>query len=298
MAASIKTESTTVPIAGDKDVKIAPGMPWPSTYRGSRYSIVESKRHRQSVLQWKYRDLVVMVDPPANLLENLRELGKSEGSGKGSIRITADREVLTKIPSSEYVHADQAPIDSGWVPVYVGKFEGDWGFDIELDPEIAPDKVDIWSGFPFNHGERWAVSHDDRLIWKWKDYRFYSAFEHPELIETYKEFRTAAGRLYINEFGHVFVNVPRRELPESKASVLLDVYRQWEKDVNERDDVAAQRLVTRRLKVTGDGDPDEGHLPLYIGHLSKFDGGVIPRPVVEDETYYAAAARGEELSEY
>jgi len=298
MSAIITTDSTTVPIAGDKDVTLDPGMPWPSAYRGSRYSVVESRRHHQTVLQWKYNDLVVMVEPPANLAETLQELGKSDGTGKGSVRITAGGEVLTKIHSDQYVYANRAPVDSGWIPVYVGMYDGDYGFDIELDPDLPTEEVDIWSGFPFNHGERWAVSYDDKLIWKWRDYRFESAFDHPELVETYQKYRSTAGRLYINEFGHIYVNVPREEVPDDKATKLADLYTQWEQRVDKNNDVAAQRLVNRRLTVTGDGNAEEGHLPLYIGHLSQFDDGVIPRPVVDDETYYVKAARGEELSDY
>ncbi|MBV0926226.1 hypothetical protein KTS45_18625 [Halomicroarcula limicola] len=298
MSARLTDETTTVPIADAQDVEIEPGMPWPSAYRGSRYSLVTSREHKQTVFQWKYNDLVAMVDPPTGLLERLSELGKSRGSGKGSVRVTAGGEVLTKIESSEYAYANQAPVDSGWIPVYLGTLDGEPDFDIQVNPEIEASNVTVWSGFPFNHGERWAVSYDNRLIWKWQDYRFYSAFEHPELIEAYQEFRTTAGRLYINEYGHVFVNVPQQQVPESKKSELAAIHSKWEQKTERQNDTAAQRLVTRRLKVTGGGNPEEGHLPLYIGHLSQFDDGLIPRPVVEDETYYVAAAHGEELSDY
>ncbi|MFC7216029.1 hypothetical protein ACFQO4_18325 [Saliphagus sp. GCM10025334] len=239
-----------------------------------------------------------MVEPPANLTKTLRDLGKSDGTGKGSIRITAGGEVLTKIYSDQYVYANRAPVDSGWIPVYVGMYDGDNGFDIELDPDLPTSEVDVWGGFPFNHGERWAVSYDDKLIWKWRDYRFESAFDHPELIAAYQEYRSTAGRLYINEFGHIYANVPREEVPDDKATELDDLYTQWEQKVDEQNNIAAQRLVNRRLEVTGDGEPEKGHLPLYLGHLSQFDDGVIPRPVIDDETYYVKTARGEELGDY
>jgi hypothetical protein len=295
MPARLKAEAASVPISDGRDVEIVPGKPWPSAYRGSKYSLIDSRRHRQTVLRWKYNDLVVMVEPPEGLVERLRELGKSEGSGKGSIRVTAAGEILTKIHSSEYRYADEAPVDSGWIPVFVGKLDDELGFDIEIDPSSPRNGAGIWSGFPFNHGERWAVSYDDRLVWKWQDYRFESAFEHPELVETYRRFRTMPGRMYINEFGHVIVNAPRGEVPEAREGELADIFSRWEKAVNRRGDTAAKRLVTRRLKVTGDGDPEMGHLPLHIGHLSQFDDGLVPRPVVDDETYFVAAARGEEL---
>lgn len=296
MVATLETVPTTVPIANGQSVEIEAGFPWPSAYRGSKYSLIDSRKHNKTVLQWKYHDLNVVVNPPTELLSHMTELGKSRGSGKGSIRITAGGEVLTKIRHGSYTHSARAPADSGWIPVYLGKLSGDLGFDIDIDPNDSG--ATVWGGFPFNHGERWAVGYNGNLIWKWQDYRFESAFDHPELVEAYEKFRTTAGRLYINEYGHVFANVPRQEVPSSKQSEVEQIFSQWQSEAKRNGDRAAQRLVQRRLKVTGDDDPSEGHLPLYLGHLSSFDDGFIPRPVVEDETYYVACARGEELSGY
>lgn len=293
MTGQLADEPTSVPIAEGKDVQIEPGVPYPSPYRGSRYSIIDSRR-RGTVLQWKYNDLVVHVESPDGLVERMETLGKSRGSGKGSIRITAGREVLTKIHSSTYSDSDRAPVDTGWIPVYLGQLVGDLGFDITIDPESPDRDLWVWGGFPFNHGERWSVSYDGRLLWKWQDYRFYSAFEHSELVETYEKYRRIAGRLYINEFGHVFINVPRDDIPTGEEELVERVFAEWQEAVEKRGDTAAQRLVNRRLKVTGDGDPAEGHLPLYIGHLSEFDDGTVPKPVVTDEEYYVAAAREED----
>lgn len=290
--------SSKVPIAGEQDVKIEPGQPWPAPYRGSRYSLIESRDRGQTVLQWKYNDLVIHVEPPRGLIDRLQMLGKSSGSGKGSVRITANREILTKIQSSEYANSELAPVDSGWHPVYLGQLDGQLGFEVEIDPDPPVESIDIWSGLPFNHGETWSVSADDRLIWKWKDYRFYSAFEHPELVDAYERYRTTAGRLYINEFGHVIVNVPREEIPTGREEEVNKEFVEWKRQAEREENSAALHLVTRRLKVTGDGNPEEGHLPVHIGHLDQFDGGVVPKPVVDDESYYVAAARGEELSPY
>jgi hypothetical protein len=44
-------------------------------------------------------------------------------------------------------------------------------------------------------------------------------------------------------------------------------------------------------------DPSEGHLPIHLGHLSQFDGGVVPRPVVDDESYYLAVGEYERTYE-
>lgn len=297
MAKLVDTK-TVVPIKGDRDVELEPMMPWPSTYRGSRYSLVESRRHRQTVLQWKYRDLQVIVDPPNGLEERLRDIGKSSGSGKGSLRITADGEVLAKVHSSDYIDISAAPVDTGWIPVYCGKLDGELGFDIQIDPTPEGDTVRVWNGFPFNHGERWAVSFNNELVWKWQDYRFQSAFDHSDLIDTYQSYRRTPGRLYINEFGHVFINAPQSDVPKGKENEVAQLYDSWERNVTRSNNTAAKRLVSRRLKVTGGGDPSEGHLPIYIGHLSQFDDGLVPRPVVDDETYYVAAAKGEEVTAY
>lgn len=295
--AVVKSSSTTVPIDGGTDVQIEPGQPWPAPYRGSLYSVVDSRKHNQTVLRWQYKDLKVQVNPPEQLLDRLRSVGKSGQTGKGSIRITAGGEVLTKVEASNYSRVEEAPVSKGWIPVYLGELSGDLGFDIAIDPYPPKQDPTVWEGFPFNHGERWAVSHDDRLLWKWKDHRFYSAFDHSDLIEKYKQFRNIAGRLYINEYGHVFVNVPNPEENQTQSDI-DQIFNDWKKRAEARNDSAALRLVNRRLKVTGDGDITEGLLPLHLGHLNRFDEGTVPRPVVTNESYYVATARGENLDHY
>lgn len=293
----IQPTATTVPIKGDADVEIGPGQPWPAPYRGSKYSVVDSRKHNQTVLQWQYNDLKVQVDLPEGLYDQLRAVGKSSQTGKGSIRITAAGEVLTKVEASNYANIDEAPVSDGWISVYLGLLNGNLGFDITTDPEPPKDDPTVWSGFPFNHGERWTVGHDDCLLWKWQDYRFYSAFDHSELIEAYNRYRNIAGRLYINEFGHIFVNVPSPEDSQEKTEI-SKIFNRWRQRAEARNNSAALRLVNRRLKVTGDGNVEDGLLPLYLGHLDQFDEGIIPRPVVTDESYYVAAARSENMDFY
>lgn len=292
--AAVQSTPTTVPIDGGLDVQVEPGQPWPAPYRGSTYSIVDSRKHNQTVLRWQYNDLKVQVNPPDQLLDRLQAVGKSGQTGKGSIRITAGREVLTKVEASNYSRTEQAPVSDGWIPVYLGKLDSDLGFNITVDPDPSQQVPTVWNGFPFNHGERWTVSYDDRLLWKWRDYRFYSAFDHSELIKTYQQFRNVAGRLYINEHGHVFANVPNSNNGHAQDEI-AQIFADWKKRAKARNDSAAIRLVNRRLKVTGDGNIEDGLLPLHLGHLSQFDDGTIPQPVVTDESYYVAAARGENL---
>ena len=294
MLTTISNEATKVPLEGGDEVLIAPGQPWPSTYRGSKYSLVESRRHGE-VVRWQYKDLNAQVYPPEGLVDAFQDIGKDQGTGKGSFRVTAGGEILTKVNAEDYSNIAEAPVSTGWIPVYVGKLEGNLGFDqISLRPSLeSTDDIRIWTGFSFNHGERWSVSHTGSLIWSWQDYKFESAFEHPEIVEKYERYRQKGGRLYINEYGHIFVNAPRSEIPSEAVDKVLEVFQSWKGKADRNNKTAEKRLVNRRLKVTSeDNDPQNGHLPLYIGHLTQFDDGLVPRPVVTDPSYYRACAKG------
>ena len=289
---------TTVPIDGDQSVTIEPGDPWPSAYRGSRYSLISDDDYNNPVLKWKQRDLVIFTEPPAQLRRALVLLGKS--GGFGSFRITADSEIITKIPADDYKHTDKAPIDSGWIPVYVGKLEGTIDFDeIDVDPD-APNfqRIRVWKGFPFNHGERWSVSTDGKLIWKWRDYRFESAFTHDNLIDKYQSYRGTAGRLYVTEYGHVWVNVPKRDINDKKRNTVGEAIADWKQQAEVNDDKATLRLVNRRLVATSrSDDPSTGHFPIHLGNIRYFDDGVIPKPVVDEPSYYQAVCEYEQVWE-
>lgn len=289
----VRQESTKVPLTGGRDVTIDPGSPWPSSYRGSKYSLVHSHRFGQFVLQWQYNDLQIYLEPPAGLVESMRSVGKSNGSGSGSFRITAGREVLTKVNVDHYVNADAAPTDSGWSLVYLGKLRGGLPFtDVYIDPESDPTReICIWEGLPFNHGETWVVDVYDSLLWKWQGYQFESAFDHPEIIDKYAEYRNTPGRLYINEFGHIWVNIPREGIPESRRAEVIQLFSDWRERAKTEGKDSVRRLVNRRLVATGGGDPTRGHLPIHIGHISEFDDGLVPRPVVDDPKYFVDAGR-------
>lgn len=292
MTSKLESEPTNVPIDGGKDVTLQPGSPWPSVYRGSKYSIIDSKkRQRDKIIRWKYRDLQAITEPVAGLVEAMQSVGKSFATGKGSFRVTAGREVLTKVHADDYPDADQAPHASGWIPVYIGKLVGDMGFDkLNNNPECATPAV--WDGLPFNHGETWAVSVNDHLIWKQDQFRFKSAFDHSELIETYQQYRTIAGRLYINEYGHIWINAPSDSIPEDRQAEIQSIFDSWRESVEQAGNTAALRLVNTRLKATSNNDDImDGHLPLYIGHLKEFDDGVIPRPLVTDPGYFVACSQ-------
>lgn len=294
MTGQIKRETTDVPIEGGKDVTLQPGRPWPSVYRGSKYSLVESrKHHRDKIVQWKHRNLQATAHPVDGLLDAMQAVGKSFDTGKGSFRVTAGGEVLTKVHADAYPHADDAPHANGWIPVYLGKLTGGIGFtELNNNPVVEPPT--IWDGLPFKHGETWSVSINDQLIWKQESFRFQSAFDHPELVETYQQFRQIAGRLYITEHGHIWINVPTKEVPDDRREEVLKIYEQWRERTEKNENDAALRLVTQRLSATSpDDDPMNGHMPLYIGHLSEFDDGLVPRPVVTDTSYFVACSHSD-----
>lgn len=297
MTAELNSTSTKVPIGNNQSVEVASGHPWPSAYRGSRYSIVTHEEFDDPVLKWEQRDLTLYTEPPAGLADALQEAGKR--GGYGSVRITARGEVLTKVPADTYIHLDEAPVSDGWVPVYTGMLSGEIDFGpVNSNPTPPSDGVRIWPGIPFHHGERWSVGHDGTLVWKWRDYRFESAFDHPELVAAYDAYRPNPGRLYITEYGHIWINVPRNDVAPGKKGDIQDAVTTWKETAETNDDTTTLRLVNRRLVATSQSDdPADGHLPIHIGHLRDFDDGVVPRPVVEDETYYVAVAEYETVWE-
>lgn len=290
------SEPTKVPLTGNRDVTIDPGSPWPSPYRGSKYSLIHSNKFSQFVLQWQYDDLQIYLEPPDGLVNAMQSVGKSNGSGTGSFRITAGREVLTKVHVDHYVNSSDAPTDSGWAQVYLGKLQGELPFtDVDINPDTVPSKeVRVWEGLPFHHGETWAVSVYDKLVWKWQGYRFESPFEHPEIVSQYAKYRRTPGRLYINENGRIWVNVPRDGIPEGRREEVINMFSDWHGNASKLGKDSIQRLVNRRLKATGGGDTSKGHLPIYIGHVSDFDDGLVPRPVVDDPKYFVDAGRERE----
>jgi hypothetical protein len=135
-------------------------------------------------------------------------------------------------------------------------------------------------------------------MWKWRDNRFESAFDHPELVSAYQTYRGTAGRLYITENAHVWINVPKDDIAPGREADIKNAVREWKEIAEQEDDSATLRLVNRRLVATStDDDPSTGHFPIHLGHLNHFDEGVIPRPVVDDPSYFKAACEYEEVWE-
>lgn len=298
MSLTFNEEPATVPIKNNQSVKIQPKQPWPSAYRGSRYSLIhDDDAFDDAVLKWKQRDLEIYAEPPRGLQDAMVLAGKSDGYG--SFRVTARGEVLTKVKAEEYSNLEQAPVSEGWIPVYLGRISGDIDFgEVESNPAPPRNGVAVWRGLPFNHGERWSVSHGGTLMWIWKDYRFESAFDHSELVAAYSEYRTNPGRLYVTEHGHVWINVPHNDIATGKEQDVQQAIAEWKQKAEKAGDAATLRLVNRRMVATSqDDDPSNGHIPIHLGHLREFDDGVVPRVVVDDESYFAVVGRYEQVWE-
>lgn len=297
MQAKLNEVETEVPIENGRSVTIEPGKPWPSAYRGSEYSLVTNDEFDDPVVKWEQRDLSIFTAPPEGLQRALVLLGKS--GGYGSFRVTAANEILTKVQAEDYKHVDQAPVDSGWIPVYVGKLSGTIDFEeVDSDPASPRRGVTVWTGFPFNHGERWSVSQDGTVFWKWKDYRFESVFDHAELVAAYQKYRGKPGRLYITENNHIWVNIPKDDIAPGKEALVGNAIRKWKETAEEESETATLRLVNRRLVATSrEDDPSTGHFPIHLGQLNDYDGGKIPRPVVDQPSYFEAVCEYEQVWE-
>jgi hypothetical protein len=287
---------TTVPLAGGDSVQIGPGQPWPSAYRGSKYSLVNHPESDELALKWEHRDLTVYGKHIPGLETSLRVNGKQ--GGRGSFRVTAAGELLTKIHADSYAHVEQAPVENGWIPVYLGQVDGQVSFaGVEVDPTPHSAGIQVWPGLTANHGEQWTVTAKGRLAWSWRDYRFFSRFDHSELIDRYRMYRPEGGRLYINEHGHVWGNVPRGSVPEAQETEVAAALSDWRNDATAAGNTSTLRLVHRRLEATSrDGDAANGMLPVHLGHLSEFDDGQVPRPIVDDSSYFANVGQYENVS--
>lgn len=284
---SLKKVPAKVPVMEDRQLTVEPGHPWPSAYRGSKYSVVSS-RSFGDVAQWGHMGAIqALTELPGGLQDDFDKFGKT--NGYGSFRLTACGEVLTKIPANQYRRANEAKANTGHIPVYVGELDGDFDFtEISNNPPHPRTfkDVSVWTGLPFNHGESWAVCTDDVIRWNWRDYYFESAFDHPELVDAYKSLRPKGGRIYVNEHGHIWGNINRETVPSSRRERIMAAVEEWRESASN----AEQRLVTRRLNRTENDDAPDGLLPIHLGHVTQFDGGIVPKPIVNDQRYFGDSA--------
>jgi len=288
---SVNRTPTNVRTVGDLVVSIESGKPWPGVYRGSKYTL---RRNGSDVgLYLNHRLVELEGSVPDGLVETLQDIGKSDGTGHGSIRVTANRDVLTKIHADNYPNVDEALVDEGWIPVYVGKLSGAIKFsNVDNDPDDGTlDPPCVWEGLPFKHGECWTMPVSGGPEWRIKlaqAFQFPSIHDHTDLTRTFRSFRPNGGRFRVNEHGHVWVELPNSEV--QKSGQLADKIDAWFDDARDNGRNQLLQLIHRRLEATGSGDPKKGLLPIYIGHISEYDRGDVPTPVVTDKAYYVAEA--------
>ena len=134
-------------------------------------------------------------------------------NGLGSFVVTPHKEIIARYQDEN---------TGKWPAVYIGKLEGKMEFDsFDLDPDLEVGQ--LWTGFMFKHGESFSVwsrdRHDHFLHWKRLGIHFRTIDQYSKLCNLVREIRPKGGRLYLNEYGHIWMNVP--------ISVDLDMGRDW-----------------------------------------------------------------------
>ena len=257
----MKLESMKVTGEEGSAFTVKPGDFWPLPYRGSQFTL--SRVENRIKVSWFYEDVMLNADPyPADLANAVRKVK----GGHGSFRITCHGAVIAKVRLAE----------GQWEPRYVGRYDNDLKFkEIDNDPQDL-ERGMYWPGIPFNCGETWFVSPlpsaRSHLGWKRSGgLRFRSTEAFPKLCQEYLATRPRGGRLYLNENGQIWMNLPdaERALPcrrdfETKQRRQVDAW-------NAAGNIVNMRLVELRIrKATGAGTTSMNR-PVYLGHMDDFD---------------------------
>jgi len=282
----IKEKSSVVPGEEGKKITLEPYEKWPLPYRGSKYSLIERRIEgkKRMVVAWKYKDFEPLYhrndsgNPtlPKNLLRAYRKVGKR----KGSFRVTPHKEVITKTKNT----------NGNWEAFYLGKLEGEWNFrGVDLNPDL--EKLDVWDGLSFNHGEYWSVwvreGAGAKLRWsiskgvrgsspkrRIKLY-FESINTFQELTDIVRNIRPKGGGIYFNEFSHIWMNLPGTQVSSQYEHKIKSKIENWEKD-----EARNKNIVQKRLRETN-------CWPIYLGQLDEYIHGQAPRTYFEDlEPYW------------
>ncbi len=145
------------------------------------------------------------------------------------------------------------------------------GFD--LDPDLETGQ--LWTGFMFGHGEPFTVWSRDRsdncLHWKRLGIHFRTVDEYHRLCSLVREIRPRGGRLYINEYGHIWMNVSQ--------SIDLDVGHSWNSKIRDNLTLSKKTLSKNEilLAATHDRVFTTKTYPIYVGKVEEFASVGIPR---------------------
>ncbi len=264
--ASLISDPTTVPSIDGKVAEINPGDIWPLPYRGSRYRI--RKIDASLKLCWTRYDIVHCSGSlPEGIIQAMVD---HKLNSRGSLRVSPHKEAITKRQIGDGI----------WESVYLGKIDGVFLFDgFDLDPSKIS-TGNIWRGFHFKHGEQFAVwnraGNEDYLYWTFRGLYFRTIDKYPELCAKVREIRPRCGRIYITEYGHIWMNLPINEVSDEWTSAFRELLSK-DKLVLAKNDILLQSVYDR-LRATK-------MYPIYVGHISEFDSGFAPR------THFSSGAR-------
>lgn len=264
----MKLEPMRVVGPGGQRMEVQPGDDWPLPYRGSHYSVRNHDGHLR--VTWSHRYKLLPADGfPRDLIQAVR----AQKQGNGSFRITSHGAVVTKVQGA-------SPDD--WQPKYVGRYEDDLRFaGVDSNPtHLRPGMY--WTGFPDSNGEPWSVSPGvsarNHLHWKFLGVRLTSTDPYERLTSRYLDIRALGGRAYINEYGHIWMNLQDHELnPQHREEFQARQQEHVDQMKADENDILIRLLVGRIRRTFC--------RPIYLGHISDFDNGEPPWTYYSDGAY-------------
>lgn len=264
---SIVDTPTNVPAVNGKMLEVNTGEQWALPFRGSRYSVKGVNKFTDG-LCWTRMDVLHPAESiPSGLIDTMVQ---NKFNAKGIIYITPHKEVITKREEG----------DGNYTPIYLGKLRGVLKFPgFDLNPSNIQ-TGNLWRGLHFKHGEEFAVwnrsGNDDHLYWTFKGLYFKTIERYPELCSKVREIRPRCGRIYITEYGHVWMNLPGSEVSPKWHPVFSRLLKE-DKQMLAGNDILL-RSVHERVMATKT-------YPIYLGKISEFDSGNPPR------TQFSAGAK-------
>ena len=267
-------EQTTVLGANGETINLNPGDAWPLPFRGSRYSL--KKVDDRIKLCWTRLDVIHPSDEIPNGLIGAME--KFRNDTRGRIYVTPHKEVITKRQIGEKYEC-----------VYLGKIDGVFSFPgFDLDPKNLQ-TGNLWRGLHFRHGEEFAVwnraGNDDYLYWTHKGLYFRTTEKYPEICEQVREIRPRCGRIYITEFGHIWMNLPDNDISYMWAPKFKTLL-QSDREYLATNDILLQSIFSRRSATYA--------FPVHLGRIEDFDSGIPPRTHFNSYGYFGRGGESEE----
>jgi hypothetical protein len=193
-------------------------------YRGTKYHLDYKKN-----VWWRSDKSVHKIKAKFSNEEILDKILELKPQG-GSFRITEAKEVLTKIFLEE----------SGYVSIYVDKYDGEIFFDnFQWEPKDIK-KGCLWASI--YDGTKFSVNTNKELLIHIGDRKVYAKDGHEEIVKKVLDFigKTGGGSFKINENGNILVLMYKAPYPEKirkqienlspEEKNLIDIRNKMEKD--------------------------------------------------------------------